>query len=136
MIRNLLLTALTLMFSLQLMAQMNISTNLRQDGVYDEVSEEWEVLSTDDEELTFFEFNKDFTMFKHTTASMTSAYMIKSSEEDKEREQWELDLVSDVGNRYTMIIDLKNDNIRFIYKNDDKMHMVHHTIKKVWFDEE
>ena len=136
MIRNLLLTALTLMFSLQLMAQMNISTNLRQDGVYNEVSEEWEVLSTDDEELTFTVFNKDFTMFKHTTASITSAYMIKSSEEDKEREQWELDIVSDVGNKYTMLIDLKNDNIRFIYKDDDKMYMVHHTIKKVWFDEE
>ena len=75
-------------------------------------------------------------MFKHTTASLTSAYMIKSSEEDKEREQWELDIVSDVGNKYTMIIDLKNDNIRFIYKGDDKMYMVHHTIKKVWFDEE
>ena len=136
MIRNLLLTALILMFSLQLKAQMNISTNLRQDGVYNEVSKEWEVISTDDEVLTFFEFNKDFTMFKHTTASITSAYMIKSSEEDKKREQWELDIVSDVGNKYVMIIDLKNDNVRFIYKNDDKMYMVHHTIKKVWFDEE
>tara|TARA_B110000285_G_scaffold214677_1_gene260305 strand:- start:877 stop:1251 length:375 start_codon:yes stop_codon:yes gene_type:complete len=124
------------MFSLQLKAQMNISTNLRQDGVYNEVSKEWEVISTDDEVLTFFEFNKDFTMFKHTTASITSAYMIKSSEEDKKREQWELDIVSDVGNKYVMIIDLKNDNVRFIYKNDDKMYMVHHTIKKVWFDEE
>jgi len=133
---KLILALLLSIISVNLFAQMNISTNLRQDGVYNEVSEEWEVFSTDDDELTFFEFNKDFTMFKHTTASVTSAYMIKSSEEDKEREQWELDIVSDVGNKYLMIIDYKNDNIRFIYNKEDKLYMVHHTIKKVWFDEE
>ena len=69
--------------SLNLFAQMNISTNLRQDGVYDEEKEEWVILSSDDEELTFLEFNKDFTMFKHTTATVTSAYIIKTNEKDK-----------------------------------------------------
>jgi len=122
--------------SLNLFAQMNISTNLRQDGVYDEEKEEWVVLSSDDEELTFLEFNKDFTMFKHTTASVTSAYIIKTNEKDEERDQFELSIVSDVGNKYLMIIDFKNNNLRFIYESEGKMYMVHHTIKKVWFDEE
>ena len=110
MTRNLFTTVLTLLFSVQLLAQMNISTNLRQDGVYDEEKEEWTVLSSNDEELTFLEFNKDFTMFKHTTASVTSAYMIKSNKKDEERDQFELDIVSDVGNKYLMIIDFKNNN--------------------------
>lgn len=136
MIRNLLLTALTLIFSLQLMSQTSISTNLRQVKVYNEVSEEWELLPAGREELTFFEFNKDFTMLKHTTESITSAYIIKSSEIDKERGRWELEIVSDRGRKYVMIVDSKNHNIRFIFEKDDKMYLMEHTIKDIWFDEE
>jgi len=122
--------------SLQLIAQMNISTNLRQDFVYDNTKEEWNVSFKNEDELTFFEFNKDFTMFKHTTSTMTSAYIIKSSKEDKERNQFELDIISDIGNKYLMLIDFKDNNVRFIYEKDSIMYMVHHTIKKVWFDDE
>ena len=68
---------------------MNISTNLRQDFIWDEEKEEWNLLATNQEELTFFEFNKDFTMFKHTTPSATSAYMIKSSELIEEFQHYE-----------------------------------------------
>jgi hypothetical protein len=44
--------------------------------------------------------------------------MIKSSERDKEKDQYELNIVSDVGNEYLMIIDIKNNNLRFIYTKD------------------
>lgn len=122
--------------SISVFAQMNISTNFRQDGIWDKEKEEWSIFSTDDEELTFFEFNKDFTMFKHTTATITSAYMIKSQKYDEENERYEFDVVSDVGNKYYMIFDLKNENVRFIYERDGSMFLVQHSIKKVWFDEE
>jgi len=122
--------------SINVFAQLNISTNFRQDGIWDKEKEEWTIFSTNEDELTFFEFNKDFTMFKHTTASITSAYMIKSSEHDEERDQYELDIVSDVGNKYLMIIDVKNNNVRFIYEKDGNLLMVHHTIKKLWSDDD
>lgn len=122
--------------SISVFAQMNISTDLRQDGIYNTETEEWEILSTNDEELTFFEFNKEFTMFKHTTPTMTSAYLIKSHEENKELEQFELSIVSDVGNKYFMIIDVKNENVRFIYEREGSLLMVHHRIKRVWFEDE
>ncbi len=122
--------------SISLFAQMNISTDLRQDGIYNPETEEWEVLSTNDEELTFFEFNKEFTMFKHTTPTMTSAYLIKSQEENKELEQFELSIVSDAGNKYLMIIDFKNENVRFIYEGENSLMMVHHRIKRVWFEDD
>lgn len=86
--------------SINVFAQLNISTNFRQNGIWNNEKEEWTIFSTDEDELTFFEFNKDFTMFKHTTASITSAYMIKSAEHDEELDQYELDIVSDVGNKY------------------------------------
>lgn len=117
-------------------AQMNISTNLRQDGYWDEKNEEWVVISTDDEEFTFFEFNEEYTMFKHTTPTITSAYIIKSKKEDKEQQQFELSIVSDVGNKYTMVLDFKNSNLRFMYVKDDYLLMVQHDIKKIWFDED
>lgn len=122
--------------SISVFAQMNISTNFRQDGIWNIEKEEWSIISTDDEDLTFYEFNKDFTMFKHTTATITSAYMIKSQKYDEENERYEFDVVSDVGNKYYMIFDLKNENVRLIYKKDGSVFLVQHSIKKVWFDEE
>ena len=79
---------------------------------------------------------KDFTMFKHTTPTLTSAYIIKSNKENKESNQFELDIISDIGNKYLMIIDFKDNNVRFVYEKDNIIYMVHHTIKKVWFDDE
>lgn len=122
--------------SINVFAQMNISTNFRQDGIWDDEKEEWSIFSTDDEEITFFEFNKDFTMFKHTTASITSAYMIKSQKYDEENERYEFDVVSDVGNKYYMIFDLKNENVRFIYEREGSLFLVQYFIKRVWFDDE
>jgi len=130
---------LTIVFSciyIQLFAQMNISTNLRQDGYWDEEKEEWIIVSEDEDELTFFEFNKDFTMFKHTTPGITSAYIIKSQTKDEERNQFELTVVSDVGNKYMMILDVTNNNLRFLYEKKGTMWMVRHSIKRTWFDDD
>ncbi len=127
---------LSSVISLSLFAQMNISTNLREDSFYDEDKEEWIVVSTDNEELTFFEFNKALTMFKHTTPTITSAYIIKSSISDKETSQWQFTIVSDVGNKYYMILDKEDNSLHFMYKKEDVLYMVTHHIKKIWFDEE
>jgi hypothetical protein len=134
--QNLILTLGLCILSIQGIAQMNVSTNLRQDGIWDTEKEEWKILSTDEDEMTFFEFNKEFTMFKHTTASVTSAYIIKTSKKDEDNNQYEMDIVSDVGNKYLMILDIDNNNIRFFYEDEGELYMVHHTIKKVWFDED
>ncbi len=127
---------LTFFMSINVFAQLNISTNFRQDAIWDKEKEEWSILSTDDEELTFIEFNKDFTMFKHTSATITSAFMIKSKKYDEENERYEFDVVSDVGKKYYMILDLKNENIRFIYEIYGSIYLVQYSIKKMWFDEE
>jgi hypothetical protein len=136
MINQLKLILLFCVIAQPLFAQMNISTNLRQDGYWDEAKEEWVVISTDEEEFTFFEFNDEYTMFKHTTPSITSAYIIKSRKEDEEKEQFELTIVSDVGNKYNMVIDFKNRNLRFVYAKGDYLLMVQHDMKKVWFDDD
>jgi hypothetical protein len=121
---------------LQSQAQMHISTNLRADYTWNATKNEFELVTSDPEQLTFFDFNKDFTTFKHTTPTITSAYLIKSYKHDTldKRDQYQLEIVSDVGNAYTMYIDIKNNNVRFFYTRDGKSYLVRHTIKKTWMD--
>ena len=83
-----------------LLSQMYISTDLREDYDWNPKAQEWKFVSSDDEELTFFEFNAEFTMFTHTTPSITSSYLIKETLYDEEADQYEFDVVSDVGNKY------------------------------------
>lgn len=128
--------AFCLVLSLSVSAQMRLSTDQRKDGIWDNESEEWVIVSTDDEELTFFEFNEALTMFKHTTASITSAYIIKSSTHDEENNRYEFEVVSDVGNKYLMILDVENSNIRFIHEKDGVMLLVWHRIKSAWVEED
>ncbi len=122
------------MLGMPVFAQLNITTNFRQDAIWDEEQEEWEVLSTD-ENVTFFEFNKELTLFKHTTNSITSTYIIKSFEYNEEEAKYTMVVVSDVGNEYDMIVDGLNSYVGFFYYYDDAYVLVRHTIKKIWFKE-
>jgi hypothetical protein len=116
-------------------SQFHVSTNSRIDFTWDKESDDWKFESEDQESLTFFEFNKEFTMVKHTTSSSTSGFLIKHQEHDEEdgNNQYILTVVSDVGNKYMMIYDIKNENIRFI--PDDFSQMVKFKIKSSWSDE-
>jgi hypothetical protein len=133
--RKLIFVTLFYFLGSTLNAQLHISTNLREDFSWNSTKEDWVFISQDEEELTFFDFNKDMTIMKHTTPSITSSYMIKSSKKDEKKDQWQFDLVSDVGNKYLMIIDIKNNNLRFIGTQKDQVFMVRHKIKRVWNDE-
>ena len=116
-------------------SQLHISTNLRMDFTWDEVKDDWNFESQDEESMTFFEFNEELTLVKHVTSTMTSAYLIKSYMHDEEdgRDQYVYKIMSDVGNKYMMIVDLKNQNLRFV--SDDLSYMVKHRIKASWTDD-
>ena len=132
--KQLLLLVSMLTFTFCAMAQLSISTSLRQDAVWDDLKEDWEVYSLDSTG-TFFEFNKELTMFKHTTATITSNYKITSYEFDESKIIYTMQVVSDVGNEYEVIIDGENNYIGFFYERDDEYIVVHHTIKNTWFKE-
>ncbi len=117
-------------------AQLIISTDLRTDGVWNDETNSWDVVSEDDEELTFFKFNQDMTMFRHITPGITSAYLIESQSYDEKLDQYTFEVTSDVGNTYVMVIDLKANQIRFVYESGGKSYLVQHRIKKAWTAEE
>ncbi|WP_343605424.1 hypothetical protein [Fluviicola sp.] len=130
---------LLLLFSLLLsttisLAQLNISTNYRQDAVWNDEKSEWEVLSTD-EDGTLFEFNKELTTFHHTTPGISSDYFITKYEYDDKEIKYTMTVKSDAGNEYEMIIDGINNCVCFFYWRDNRYYLVRHTIKNTWINE-
>ena len=116
-------------------AQLNISTNFRQDAIWNVETEQWDVLSTD-ESGTLFSFNKELTMFKHTTETITSDYYISSWEYNEEEVKYTMTVMSDVGNEYELMIDGMNNCVCFFYWYENEYILVRHTIKRSWFNEE
>ena len=119
-------------------SQMHISTTVRRDFTWDEYKKAWTLTNTDEAYSSFFDFNKDMTMFTHTTSTIKSSYVIKSQNHEKDSEKWEYDIVSDVGNEYYMVIDISKDSktIGFVgtEKNGNKF-LVLHGIKALWSDD-
>lgn len=115
-------------------AQLNISTELRQDGTWNTTTEAWDIYATDDSG-TLFEFNKELTQFKHTTASITSTYYITEWDYNEEEVKYTMKVKSDVGNEYEMIIDGINNCVCFFYWDEETYVLVRHTIKTSWFNE-
>ncbi len=122
--------------SLPLWGQMNISTNLTQNFAWDTETRGWVPSSEEVEDYTFFSFNEEYSMLKHTTSKMTSAYLVKSISKDTLNNDplLLLDIVSDVGNQYLMIIDINDNTLRFI--DEDFTFMKSQSIKNIWTDKE
>lgn len=129
-----LIVILTLLVSGASFAQLSISTNFRQDGVWDAEKEKWNILSTDDSG-TLFRFNRELTMFQHTTATITSDYYIDKWDYNEEEVKYTMTVTSDAGNEYEMIIDGINNCVAFFYWYEGQYILVRHTIKQSWFDE-
>ena len=121
---------------LPLWGQMNISTNLTQNFAWDTETRGWVPSSEEVEDYTFFSFNEEYSMLKHTTSKMTSAYLVKSISKDTLDNDplLLLDIVSDVGNQYLMIIDINDNTLRFI--DEDFTFMKSQSIKNIWTDKE
>jgi hypothetical protein len=116
-------------------SQMHISTSMRSDYDWDANKKQWVWASDNENEKTFFEINPAFTLMKHTTPKITSTYIITSSKEDKDNQFWECKVTSDVGNKYTLYIDLKNNMVKFVGQDKDSSYfLVKHNIRKVWYD--
>ena len=116
-------------------AQMSISTNQREDAVWDKETKDWKMVSVNEESATFFEFNEELTMFTHTTKTIQSGYLIKSQEFDKEENTYELVVMSDVGNKYYVTLNIEAKTIEFLAKKKGEIYRVKHSIKHLWFAE-
>ncbi|MCP9751616.1 hypothetical protein [Ferruginibacter sp. HRS2-29] len=127
-----LIFALALMvFSNAVLAQLSITTNYRQDGIWDAKNEKWNVTSTD-KGATTLEFDKKLSMFEHTTPTISSHYDILEYKYDENANSYTMKVKSDAGNEYEMIIDGKNNCVVFFYWYNKEYVMVRHTINETW----
>lgn len=131
----------TLFFSMLLcasyfiQAQLTVTTNFREDGRWDEKAVKWDIDSTE-EGITILNFNNELTSFRHITGSISSTYTILNYDYDDKEILYEMNVRSDVGNEYEMLIDGLNEYVIFFYyDNAGNYRMVRHTIKESWFDE-
>jgi hypothetical protein len=115
-----------------LQPQIYISTNLRQEGKFNVTTKLYDSASRDNTELSYFEFDKNFTRFSHHTFTKTSLYRIKSAKKSEPGYRWEFDIVSNTGYSYYMIIDILNSNIRFIYKEKGTAYLTQFVVDKFW----
>jgi len=126
---------LLLFWSTQSFSQFKISTDLREDYIWSDSLGEWMLVNSNDQEFTLIEFDTLLPILIHTTPTMTSRYIINSNEYDQEHDHTTFDLTSDVGNHYTMIIDINNNNVRFVGESQGTTTIVRHNIKKFWKEE-
>lgn len=121
--------------SLFLNAQLTVTTDLREDGKWNDAAFKWDILSTD-KGITVFNFNKDLTSFRHITGSISSNYQILDWDYDDDEILYEMNVRSDAGNEYELLIDGINEYVIFFYYDSSgNYRMVRHTIKDTWYDE-
>jgi hypothetical protein len=115
----LLLPLLTLVSYTSSTAQVSFSCTYKEYCDWDNVKEEWSSNCIGAAESSLFVWNKDETLFKHTTETITSTYFVQSSEYDKANDVYTYSVVSDVGNKYYFVFDINNLEIRAMPLNDD-----------------
>lgn len=98
--------------------QTYITTDYKIVEQYNNVTEEFDSLYSM-EYISFFEINKDVTMIIHTDKEMSSLYKVIDSRYDAKYDCIELDVISDVGNQYTLMLAYQYNNISFIFKDEN-----------------
>tara|TARA_B100001059_G_scaffold232907_1_gene271696 strand:+ start:186 stop:575 length:390 start_codon:yes stop_codon:yes gene_type:complete len=99
-------------------SQTNFSCNFKEFCEWDEVSEKWKQDCNYFENHCLFEMNKGETMFIHTTEKIKSTYYIKEKLSAKD-DQFAYNVVSDVGNEYFYLFDIKNKEVKAIIEDEN-----------------
>ena len=99
-------------------SQTSFSCDLKEFCDWNEDNNTWERDCNPFEDHSLFVMNKDETMFIHTTSTMKSTYYVKEklSEEDN---QFSYNVVSDVGNEYFYIFDVKNEEVKALTEDEN-----------------
>jgi len=99
-------------------SQTSFSCNLKEFCDWNEYKDTWEDDCNPFEYNCLFVMNKDETMFVHTTATMKSTYYVKEKLSGEDN-QFTYEVVSDVGNEYYYIFDVKNEEVKAITEDEN-----------------
>ena len=108
--RTILLILLTT--SVIVKAQLTITTSQREYFYYNDSTQKG-VVTDSYKEYSEFKFNKDLTSFIHTTPKMESFYSINSLNEEDNGKEIMMNVTSDAGNNYLLLINYIEKKIFF-----------------------
>ncbi len=125
-------TVLFLVFAYNLaQAQTYVYSSEREYCAYNPRTDEFDKCESW-EDHTLFVIDSRETKFEHYTDDVNSTYYIDSKEwnEDMGLNLWHA--TSNAGNKYTYVVNLKNNAIAVLHDDGDDSFIVTFTIKKYW----
>lgn len=115
-------------------AQLSITTNLREDGVFDELKSEW-TISANTEGNSKFQFDKNFSSVIHITEADSNEYEIVNWDYDEKDSLYEMKLQNGNGNSCDFLVDGINKHIMYFYNSEGKYRMIRYHISDSIFKE-
>jgi len=86
---------------------------------------------------SMFTLNSDESIFTHVTNDLKSSYYVSKKQYDSDYDEYEYDVTSDVGNKYTFFVDLKNNLLKimsFKESSPSDSYLILFTLKNSWKD--
>ena len=127
-----------LIFTIALRAQtVHMTTSYKQTCYWNQTTLKFDQCGDNGEYASMFTLNADETIFDHTTSDMKSSYYVSKRQYDAEYDEYEYDVTSDVGNKYTFLVDLKNNELRILSSGHDDSgddYLITYTLKSSWKD--
>jgi mRNA-degrading endonuclease HigB of HigAB toxin-antitoxin module len=129
--KQLFITAILCVFSLISTAQTSITCKSRETCWWNVESEVFDICSDAVFDNSLFVMNENEDMLVHKTSDMTSTYYVTSSESEEDYITYEV--VSDVGNEYTVFFDVQNMLVKFMGTDDEgDIYLTMYAIKSVF----
>lgn len=110
------------------------SCDSREDCDWDSTSQQSINCQTQDLS-SMFKLNATETMFEHTTPTLKSAYYVSTHEHDSANNVEVYTVTSDVGNKYTFVVDTARSEIRIVGRSATGTYIVRWHLKSTWSGE-
>lgn len=129
--KKILILSILCLSTLSAIAQTSISCKSRETCWWNADSEQFDLCSDVVFDNSLFVMNANEDMLTHKTSEMTSTYYVTSSESEEDFITYEV--VSDVGNEYTVIFDVQRMLVKFIGTDEEEdIYLTMYAIKSVF----
>lgn len=116
---------------------LHASTSNKEICYWNSGTSDFDKCGSNDEYSSMFTLNAQETMFTHITNEIKSTYYIDKKELVEKCNCNKYDVTSDVGNKYTFIVDLDNKMFKIMalgHAEDKDDYLIIFTIKSSWKD--
>ena len=134
--KKILQLAFILLLATTIKAQTHYSCDTKQVCNWNATTKAFDDCGTKDEYSCMFTMNADESIFNHTTPTMKSAYYVQSKSYDAATQGTLYEVTSDVGNKYTFIINMTSKMVGILSsgKANATDYLIKFTIKSSWKD--